>query len=214
MMKNLKSILVLAFAGLLCVSLSAQQPEKKDQPAATQKIQKQPPLPGAGTGGNTPHATTGAVIDGNRVTVVYGRPSMKHPRSGQERKIWGTLVPWGEIWRTGADEATLLITQKPIEIAGKTIPAGAHSLWTLPKEDGTAMLIINKQIGQWGLDRANPKSVYDEANDVARVELKKETLESPVDPFTIAVERNPSGGGVIKLSWETTAYSVPFTVKK
>lgn len=157
----------------------------------------------------SPHETTGAVIDGNRVTIVYGRPYTKNPRSGETRKIWGSLVPYGKVWRTGADEATLLITQKPIEIGGKEIPAGAYTLFTLPEENG-AKLIINKQIGQWGI---GPGS-YDESQDVARVDMKKQTLDNPVDQFTMAVQRNSSGGGLLTMKWENTEYSVPFTVKK
>lgn len=161
----------------------------------------------------SPHETTGGVIDGNRVTIVYGRPYTKNPNSGETRKIWGGLVPYGEIWRTGADEATLLITQQPIVIGGTTVPAGAYTLWTLPKED-SAKLMINKQIGQWGINPRDPKSVYDEKLNVAEVDLKKDTLDTPVDQFTMAVARNPSGGGIIKMSWENTQYSVPFTVQK
>ena len=137
-------------------------------------------------------------------------PYTKDPKTGEPRKIWGGLVPYGEIWRTGADEATLLITQKPIKIGETTIPAGAHTLFTLPKEDGTAKLIINNQIGQWGI---GPGS-YDESQDLARVDLKKEALEKPLDQFTMAVEKNPSGGGVLKLMWEDTQYSVAFAVEK
>lgn len=66
----------------------------------------------------SPHETVSKVIDGNRVTIVYGRPYTKDPTTGQIRKIWGELVPYGEVWRTGADEATLMITQKPIMIGG------------------------------------------------------------------------------------------------
>lgn len=210
MIKKLIHPLVIAVAMLGAVSLLAQAPEKKD--AAPQKAKKAPPLPGAGTGGNTPHETTSTVIDGNRVTLVYGRPFMKHPRTGQVRQIWGDLVPYGKVWRTGSDEATLLITQQPIELGGTTIPAGAYTLWTLPNEDG-AKLIVNKQIGQWGADR-DLKKIYDEANDVARVDLKKDTLPAPAEQFTMAIERAPGGGGVIKMMWDTTQYSVPFTVKK
>jgi hypothetical protein len=158
----------------------------------------------------SPHETVGQVIDGNRVTIVYGRPYTKHPRTGEARKVWGELVPYGRVWRTGADEATLLITQQPIEIGGSTVPAGAYTLWTLPAEDGSAKLIINKQVGQWGAGQG----IYDEAQDVARVDLKKETLPAPVDQFTMAVERNPAGGGILKMSWDTAAYSIPFTVKR
>jgi hypothetical protein len=158
----------------------------------------------------SPHETVGKVIDGNRVMIVYGRPYTKDPKTGQDRKIWGDLVPYGEVWRTGADEATLLITQKPIVIAGTTIPAGAYTLWTLPNQDGTAKLIINKQIGQWGV---GPGS-YDEKQDLARVDLKKEAVDTPVDQFTMAVSKDPSSGGVLSMVWEKTEFSVPFTVQK
>ena len=158
----------------------------------------------------SPHETVSGVVDGNRVTVTYGRPYTKDPKTGAPRKIWGTLVPYGQVWRTGADEATILITQKPIVFGDTTVPAGAYTLWTLPAEDGSAKLIINKQIGQWGTG----SNIYDEKNDLARVDLKKDAIDTPVDQFTMAVDKNPSGGGVIKLIWENTQYSAPFTVQK
>jgi len=162
----------------------------------------------------SPHETLSNVIGGDRVMFVYGRPYTKNPRTGEIRKIWGGLVPYGQVWRTGADEATLLITQKPIVLGGATIPAGCYSVWTLPNDDGTAKLIINKQIGQWGEDRTNPKNVYDEANDVARVDLKKSDLDTSVDQFTISIEKDPDvkGGGLIKLKWEKTQYAVAFAL--
>jgi hypothetical protein len=162
----------------------------------------------------SPHDTISNAISGNRVMIVYGRPYTKSPRTGEIRKIWGGLVPYGQVWRTGADEATLLITQKPIVLGSATIPAGCYSVWTLPNDDGTAKLIINKQIGQWGEDRGNPKNVYDEANDVARVDLKKSDMDASVDQFTISIEKDPDvkGGGLIKLKWEKTQYAVAFTL--
>lgn len=158
----------------------------------------------------SPHETVSAVIDGNRITVVYGRPYTKDPKSGEPRKIWGGLVPYGKVWRTGADEATLLITQQPITLGDLKVPAGAYTLWTLPKEDGSAQLIVNKQIGQWGVGRNS----YDESKDLGRVDLKKTTLDKPVDQLTISVTKGESSGGVLKLSWETTEYSAPITVQK
>jgi hypothetical protein len=162
----------------------------------------------------SPHETVSSVVSGDRVMIVYGRPYTKSPRTGEIRKIWGGLVPFGKVWRTGADEATLLITQQPIVLGGATIPAGCYSVWTLPNDDGTAKLIINKQIGQWGESMGNPKDVYDEANDVARVDLKKSDLDDSVDQFTITIEKDPDvkGGGLIKLKWEKTQYAVAFTV--
>ena len=75
----------------------------------------------------SPHETISTVIDGDRVTVVYGRPYTKDHQTGEMRKIWGGLVPYGQVWRTGADEATLFITQKPIVFGDKTVPAGAYT---------------------------------------------------------------------------------------
>lgn len=158
----------------------------------------------------SPHETVSAVIDGSRVTVIYGRPYTKSPRNGEIRKIWGGLVPYGKVWRTGADEATLLITQKTLVFGDTTIPAGAYTLWTLPAEDGSAKLIINKQIGQWGVGRGS----YDSQQDVARIDLTRETLAAPVDQFTMSVDKNPAGGGTLKLTWEKTGYSAAFTVQK
>jgi hypothetical protein len=158
----------------------------------------------------SPHETVSAVVDGNRVTVVYGRPYTKDPHTGEMRKIWGGLVPYGKVWRTGADEATLLITQKPIMFGDTAVPAGAYTLFTLPQEDGSAKLIINKQVGQWGV---GPGS-YDEQQDLARIDLKKDVLDKPADQLTIAISKNSSGGGVLKIIWEVTQYSAAFTVQK
>lgn len=155
----------------------------------------------------SPHETVGAVIDGNRVTVVYGRPYTKDPKTGEARKIWGGLVPFGKVWRTGADEATTLITQKPIVFGATTIPAGAYTLYTLPQEDGKAKLIVNKQLGQWGTQ-------YDEKQDLARIDLKKDALDKTADQLTLAVSKNPAGDGVLKIMWDDTQYSAAFTVQK
>ncbi|HUC84888.1 MAG TPA: DUF2911 domain-containing protein, partial [Candidatus Acidoferrales bacterium] len=158
----------------------------------------------------SPHETVGGVISGCRVTVTYGRPYTKDPHSGEARKIWGGLVPYGKVWRLGADEATTLITQKPIAFGDVTVPAGAYTLWMLPAEDGSAKLIINKQIGQWG---TGPGS-YDEQQDLARIDLKKEPLSPVNDQLAIAVSRNAGGGGLLKIMWDDTQYSAPFTVQK
>ena len=159
----------------------------------------------------SPHETISSVIDGNKVTIVYGRPYSKDPKTGEVRKIWGTLVPYGKVWRTGADEATLLTTEQPVVMGGTTVPAGTYSLFTLPAADGTAKLIVNKKTGQWGIPY---KEQSEATNELARIDLKKDTLDKTVDQFTMAIEPNPSGGGVLKMMWENTQFSVPFTVKK
>ena len=159
----------------------------------------------------SPQETITANIDGNNLKIVYSRPYSKDPKSGEIRKIWGKLVPYGKVWRTGANEATLLTTEQPVVMGGTTVPAGTYSLFTLPAADGTAKLIINKRTGQWGIPY---KEQSEATNELARIDLKKDTLDKTVDQFTMAIEPNPSGGGVLKMMWENTQFSVPFTVKK
>jgi hypothetical protein len=115
-------------------------------------------------------------------------------------------VPYGKVWRTGADEATTFTTDKDLEIGGTAIPAGTYSLFTLPEENG-AKLIINKQTGQWG-------TRHDQSQDLARTDLKKDSLAQPAEQFTISVEQNEGSGGELKLMWENVSYSTPFSVKK
>ncbi|HTZ20294.1 MAG TPA: DUF2911 domain-containing protein, partial [Opitutaceae bacterium] len=129
----------------------------------------------------SPHEIISRAIDGNRITVVYGRPYSKNPKSDEIRKIWGGLVPYGKVWRMGADEATLLITQQPIMLGDTMIPAGAYTLFALPNEAGSSKLIVNRQIGQWGLQ-------YDAAQDLARIDLKKDPLEKTVGQFTMVID--------------------------
>lgn len=155
----------------------------------------------------SPHETVSAVIDGNRVTITYGRPYLTKPGTTEARKIWGGLVPYGEPWRLGADEATTLITQKPLELGGKSIPAGAFTLYMMPDENGASQLAVSTQLGGWGIP-------VDTAHDVVRVDLQKTALDHPVEQFTMTVAKDSSGGGELKLMWESTQFSVPFTVQK
>ncbi len=159
----------------------------------------------------SPPATVSADIDGNEVKIAYSRPGAKNPKSGEVRKIWGGLVPYGQVWRTGANEATLLTVAKPIVIGGYSLAAGTYSLFTVPQADGSAKLIINKKTGQWGIPY---KEADEKANELARIDLKKGKTDGNVDPFTMAVEKTGAGAGVIKMAWEDTQYSVAFTNKK
>ena len=154
----------------------------------------------------SPHETVSKVIDENRVTIVYGRPYTKDPKTGEARKIWGGLVPYGKVWRLGADEATLFTTKKAVDIGGTTVPAGTYSLYLWPEENGNTKLIVNKQTGQWG-------TKYDETQDLARIDMKKETIEKPVDQFTIALDKT-AADGALKATWENTQYSASIAVKE
>jgi hypothetical protein len=149
----------------------------------------------------SPHETVNATVGDAKITIVYGRPYSKDPKSGEKRKIWGALVPFSKVWRMGADEATTLTTDKDITIGGTAIAAGAYTLFLLPTESG-AKLIVNKQTGQWG-------TKYDEKQDLVRIDMKKQAADKPVDQFTIAVD-----GGVLKLMWEDVQYTAAIAAKK
>jgi hypothetical protein len=133
------------------------------------------------------------------MVVDYGRPSMRG------RKIMGSVVPYGVVWRTGANAATSFITQTDLIVSGIKIPRGAYTFYTLPSSKQWK-LIINKQTGQWG-------TIYNEKLDIARISLKKKILKQPVEKFTITLEHVSEKGGVIKFSWERTQLSINFQLK-
>lgn len=202
-MKSLRLALCLAVGALFAASSLIAQP---------------PPRPRA-----SPHEIISGKIDGNRVTIIYGRPYSKDPKSGEIRKIWNDLVPSpkslaytgsasapGKVWRMGSDEATTLITQKDIVIGGLTVPAGAYTLFMAVSDDGSsARLIVNKELGQWGIDPYHPDM------ELGRVDLKRGEMNTQLDQFTMAVGKNPAGdGGTIWAMWEKTQFTVDFTVKK
>jgi hypothetical protein len=155
----------------------------------------------------SPHETIKATLEGDEISITYGRPYTKDPNSGQSRQIWGGLVPFGKVWRLGADEATLLTTRQSIQINGKTIPAGTYSLFLLPGSKTDAQLIVNKQTGQWG-------TKYDETQDLVRVPVKGEALSAPVEQLNITIEQNTGGSGALKIAWEKTAYSAEIRVQR
>ena len=150
----------------------------------------------------SPQESVERSISGKKITVVYGRPYMKG------RKIMGGLVPYGQVWRTGANEATLFTTEADLEMGGTTIPKGAYSLYTLPSEQ-TWKLIINKRKGQSGMMHD-----YDPSQDLVRLDLEKKTLAETVEQFTISLEETGADAGVMKLAWENTFLWIPFKLKK
>jgi hypothetical protein len=160
----------------------------------------------------SPHETIYQRIGPDRrntslVSITYGRPYSAKGGKGEPRKIWGELVKWDKADRLGADEATLILLQDPILIGDTTIPAGAYTLYIVPSEHGTSKLAFSSHLGKWGIP-------VDEGHDVARVDLKKETLQDQVDQLTLAIDNTPPEGGLLRIMWEKTQFSVPFKIKK
>jgi hypothetical protein len=143
----------------------------------------------------SPPGTAEVSLKGKTITIDYSRPSMRG------RKIMGELVPYGKVWRTGANEATTLTTPVDLNIGGTKVLAGKYTLWTLPSA-GTWKLIINKQTGQWGTN-------YDEKQDFARVDMQKSELSEPVEQFTISFDKKGEDTADLVMKWEKTSVSIP-----
>ena len=154
---------------------------------------------GQSMGQLSPRDTVRATVAGAELLVDYGRPAKRG------RQIWGGIVPWGEVWRTGANAATQLRTSRDLAFGDVTVPAGTYTLWTLPTAGG-AQLIVNRQTGQWG-------TAYDASQDLARVPLRPATPAAPAERFTISVEPGQGRGGVLRMVWDDRGWEIPFTVR-
>jgi Protein of unknown function (DUF2911) len=152
--------------------------------------------------GGKPSPAASASCDlggGKTIKTDYSSPRMKG------RKIYGGLVPYGEVWRTGANEATTFVTSADVVVGGKTVPAGNYTIFTVPNADKWT-LIINKKTGEWGIPYKY------ESDELARVDMRVSKLPSPVENFTIAYDKSGMGC-TLRLDWETTRASVDIAAK-
>ena len=146
----------------------------------------------------SPPANVAATIAGKKITIDYYAPSM------HGRKVMGGLVPFGEVWCTGANWATKLTTEANLQMGTLKLPAGSYSIWTLPNANEWT-LIINSRTGQFHKD-------YDSSTDFGRTKMNLKTLTSPVETFKIDLRSDGGNHGTLALVWETTEASIPFTV--
>jgi hypothetical protein len=147
-------------------------------------------------GGGSPHETVEWNVGGAKVTIVYGRPYLKG-------RSLDTLAPAGKIWRTGADAATTLTTDKGLMFGSLMVPAGTYTLYTVPGAT-TWQLVVNKQTGQWGTE-------YDQKQDLGRAELKVEKLAKPAEQVTISFGQ-ANGGPTINIDWGSVRATAPVMV--
>jgi hypothetical protein len=169
-------IATLAFA---CVTVLAQQ-DKASRPSPPAKAECK-------------------LANGKTVAVDYSSPRAKG------RKIFGGLVPYGQVWRAGANEATTFVTTGDINVGGKTVPAGKYTIFAVPGEDKWT-LVISKKTGEWGTAYPGPE------NDLARIDMKVSKTSGPVENFTIAFDQTGSGC-TMRMEWENTQASVDITPK-
>ncbi len=143
--------------------------------------------------------TTRATIGAAAISVDYGRPLARG------RVLLGNIVPFNQVWRTGANAATQFTTSAPITLAGIRMTAGTYTLWTVPREDGHADLIVNKQSGQWGTE-------YDEKLDLGMKRLSVDTTTSPMEKFTVSIVPAGARKGTLVMEWGTFRWSAPIIV--
>ena len=147
----------------------------------------------------SPPAKAECKLDGRTVTIDYGSPRAKG------RKIFGGLVPYGKVWRAGANEATTFVTDADLTVGGTAVPAGSYTLFAIPEADKWT-LIISKTTGEWGTNYSGPSA------DLARIEMKASKLPSSVENFTIAFDQAGSSC-TLHIDWETTRASVAVAKK-
>jgi len=136
---------------------------------------------------------------GKTIKTDYSSPRAKG------RKIYGGLVPFGEVWRTGANAATTFVASGDVTVGGKSVPAGNYTIFTVPAADKWT-LIVNKKTGEWGIPYKY------ESDELARVDMKVSKLPAPVENFTIAYAKSGSGC-TLQIDWETTRASVDISAK-
>ena len=147
----------------------------------------------------SPPASASCDLGGKSIKTDYSSPRAKG------RKIYGGLVPFGQVWRTGANAATTFVTSADVNVGGKTIPAGNYTLFTVPTADKWT-LIINKKTGEWGIPYRY------ESDELARIDMKVSKLPSPVENFTINYAKE-GNSCTLQIDWETTRASVDISAK-
>jgi hypothetical protein len=179
-MMNKKVAVVSAFLLLMTILAAAQQ-DKNKRPSPPANAQCQ-------------------FSDGKTIKVDYSSPRAKG------RKIFGDLVPYGKVWRTGANEATSFVTDANLTAGGKDIPAGSYTIFTVPNADKWT-LIVNKKTGEWG----TPYKY--ESDELARIDMATSKTSSPVENLTIAFDQKGDTCSM-RVEWENSRAQTDFAEKK
>ncbi len=176
----------IAIAVMLLASFAAAQPDKSKRPSPPGKAE--------------------VTLNGKKITIDYSRPKIADPQTKQPRKVMGELVPYGEVWRAGANEATSLVTETDLDIGGTAVPKGSYTLYALPEADKWT-LIVSRKTGQWGIPYPGA------SEDFARIPMKVGKTAQTVDPFTISLDKKNASTATLKVAWENTQATVDLKAK-
>jgi hypothetical protein len=201
----------LATVGLVAIAACANaQPAMEQPPADPGQVVTQPvvplqcePSPRMPLEGRaSPYDSTTIQVGGERALLCYGRPAARG------REIFGGLVPHGRLWRTGANEPTILHLPFTADIAGITVQPGSYSIYTEPRE-GDWTLILNRSTSQWGHESSYTAEV--QAQELGRATIPTERLDQHVEVFTIRGAPAANGAEIL-LEWERTRARIPIRV--
>ena len=177
------------------------QPAAMGSPAALADIRCEPSARMPVEDRTSPYDSTAIPLGDTQALICYGRPSLRG-----RTMIGGQNVPYGRLWRTGANEPTILHTPVPLEIAGIMVEPGSYSLYTIPGEDEWT-LIVNRSTSQWGVEGQYTEEVR--AQEVARTEVPSERIEEPVEMFTIRAVPEAGAASEVLLEWQNTRVRIP-----
>lgn len=183
MRKNIVAICAVVAMGLAILTI----------PAKSQQDKSKRPSP--------PASTQCSLAGGHSVKVDYSSPRMKG------RKVYGELVPWGQVWRAGANEATTFVTDADVVVGGKTVPQGSYTLFVVPNS-ASWELIVQKTTGEWGI----PYPPQKDAGELLRTHMTVSSLPAPLENFTISFDQK-GAGCTLNMDWETTRASVDISGK-
>jgi hypothetical protein len=192
---------------LALVACANTAPRQETAPGGQQVTQPVVPLacvpstnmPVAGRA--SPYDSMNITVGNRTARICYGRPSMNN------RQIFGGLVPYDSLWRTGANEPTIIHLPFNAEIAGLTVPAGSYSLYTIPKQSGDWTLIVNRSTSQWGHPSSYTGAV--QAQELGRAPIRTEAMNAPVEQFTIRLQPAGTDRADLLLEWERTRARIP-----
>lgn len=159
-----------------------------------------------GTKKHSPEVTEQYNSNDQEIEVWYSSPAKKG------RTIFGELIPYGEVWRTGANEATTFTTNKDLLIDGQTLPAGKYTLWTIPEEE-TWQIIFNSKMYGWGVRWQDSKATREEAYDVVVATAKVSKSISTEENFSIKIFEGPEKNPVLLLAWDQVVVPLPMEKK-
>ena len=160
---------------------------------------------GKAMGPLSPRDSATARVGDATISIRYARPGKRG------RVIFGDIVPWDTVWRTGANDATVLTTDRDLEIGGRLVPAGSYTLFTIPARTG-ATLIINRETMRNGEPLAGTD--YDPTQDFARIAMTSKTLATPVERLTVEIVPRQGGESVLRIAWDTREMTVPVRARR